>query len=48
MNRQDKRRYDRMISDVADRLFIDASREAFKITEGVFRDILTAFLSKNV
>lgn len=42
MNKEEKRRYDRMISDVADRLLIDANREAFDFTEGVFRDILTA------
>lgn len=46
MNNQEKRRYDRMISDVVDRLLIDANREAFNITEGVFRDILTALQVK--
>ena len=46
MNKQDKRKYERMISDVADRLLIDAHREAFDITEGVFRDILTAMHTK--
>lgn len=42
MNKQDKRRYDRLISDVADNLLLTAQREAFNFTEGVFRDILTA------
>ncbi len=46
MNKQDRRRYDRMVSDVADRLLIDANRAAFDITEGVFRDILTALHQK--
>lgn len=46
MNKEDKRRYDRMINDIADRLMIDANREAFKITENVFRDILTALSTK--
>lgn len=45
MNKEDKRRYDRMINDIADRLMIDA-REAFNITENVFRDILTALSTK--
>ena len=42
MNKQDKRKYERMISDVADSLLLTAQREAFDFTEGVFRDILTA------
>lgn len=46
MNKEDKRRYDRMINDIADRLMIDANREAFKITENVFRDIMTALHTK--
>jgi UDP-N-acetyl-D-mannosaminuronate dehydrogenase len=46
MNKEDKRRYDRMINDIADRLMIDANREAFKITENVFRDIMTALHDK--
>lgn len=46
MNKDDKRRYDRMINDIADRLMIDANREAFKITENVFRDIMTALHDK--
>lgn len=46
MNKQDRRRYDRMVSDVADRLLIDANRAAFDITEGMFRDILTALHQK--
>ena len=46
MNKNDKRRYDRIISDVADKLMIDAHKEAFNITDGVFRDILTALHAK--
>jgi uncharacterized protein (DUF2267 family) len=46
MNKEDKRRYDRMINDIADRLMIDANREAFKITENVFRDIMRALHDK--
>ena len=46
MNKQDKRKYDRMISDVADSLLLTAQREAFDFTEGVFRDILTAMHAK--
>lgn len=46
MNKNDKRKYDRIINDVADRLLIDAHKEAFNITEGVFRDILTALQIK--
>ena len=46
MNKNDKRRYDRIISDVADKLMIDAHKEAFNITDGVFRDILTALQIK--
>lgn len=46
MNKQDKRKYERMISDVADSLMLTAHREAFDITEGVFRDILTALHQK--
>ena len=46
MNKQDKRRYDRFINDVADKLMIDANREAFDITEGVYRDILRALHMK--
>ena len=42
MNKQDKRKYERMISDVADSLLLTAQREAFDFTESVFRDILTA------
>ena len=46
MNKQDKRKYERMISDVADSLMLTAHREAFDITESVFRDILTALHMK--
>ena len=46
MNKDDKRRYDRMINDIADRLMIYANREAFKITENVFRDIMRALHTK--
>lgn len=46
MNKQDKRKYERMISDVADSLLLTAQREAFNITDGVFRDILTAMHTK--
>ena len=35
-----------MINDIADRLMIDANREAFAITEKVFRDILAALHAK--
>lgn len=46
MTKEDKRRYDRMINDIADRLMIDANREAFKVTENVYRDIMTALHMK--
>ena len=46
MNKNDKRRYERQISDIADDLLIAANREAFDYTEGVYRDILTALHQK--
>ncbi|MBP5714379.1 MAG: hypothetical protein J6X07_06750 [Prevotella sp.] len=46
MTKDDKKRYDRMINDIASRLMIDAHKEAFEVTENVFRDILTALHEK--
>ena len=46
MNKKEQKAYDRQINDIADRLMIDANREAFKMTEGVFRDIMTALHAK--
>lgn len=46
MNKKEQKAYSRQINDIADRLMIDANREAFKMTEGVFRDIMTALQIK--
>ena len=46
MNKEDKRKYERQIDDLADDLIIKAQRAAFDYTEGVFRDILTALHGK--
>ena len=35
MTKDDKKRYDRMINDIASRLMIDAHKEAFEVTENV-------------
>ena len=46
MNKKEQKAYDRQINDIADRLMIDATREAFKVTENVYRDIMTALHAK--
>lgn len=46
MNKKEQKAYSRQINDIADRLMIDANREAFKVTENVYRDIMTALHAK--
>lgn len=46
MNKKEQKAYNRQINDIADRLMIEAHHEAFAITEGVFRDIMTALNMK--
>lgn len=46
MNKKEQKAYNRQINDIADRLMIEANREAFKVTENVFRDIMAALQMK--
>lgn len=46
MNKKEQKSYNRQINDIANRLMIDAHHEAFKVTENVFRDIMTALHAK--
>jgi len=46
MSKKAQRLYKKMIDEAASKIVIDANREAFKITEGVFADILLTLREK--
>ena len=46
MNKDEKKAYRRIINDTADHILIGVHKEAFNITDAVYKELLTALYQK--